>query len=188
MLTAEALLDYFAHYRTAFRAEFRSSYLVASDEDAAGTSDFRRWLDGAPAPDPQRKGSALAALRAELADGRRLCRVKVMSAVPTEYERYACEWGYALNVEVGEEVHIWDLAEMRLPTGVDGLPDFWLIDDVVVLGMRYDQDGRFLGADLSDDAELGRYLAVREALLAQAHDFRSWWAAHPGLRRGGAAA
>lgn len=184
LLEGDELLACFARYRSAFRAEFRSDYLVASDENAAGVSDFQRWLAGEDRPDPARKDAVLRDLHAELADGRRLYRVKVMSARPTDYERYACEWGYAYNVEAGEEIHIWDLAEHDLPAAAEGLPDFWLVDDAVLI-MHYDDRGAFEGAERADASALSRYVAAQKVLLTGARDFRRWWAAHPQLRRTG---
>jgi hypothetical protein len=178
---------HFRTYRSAFRAEFRDAYEVVSDQTAAGVSDFQRWLDGASEPDPDRKGASLQRLRDQLADGRRRYRVKVMHAPPTDYERYACEWGYALNAATGEEIHIWDLSEHPLPAAACGVPDFWLMDDTIVLIMHYDRDGRYEGAELADPVELPRYLAAREALLECATEFSQWWSAHPELRRRGAA-
>jgi hypothetical protein len=188
LLDVDELLAYFDHYRSAFRAEFRSDYLVVTDENAAGVSDFQRWLAGAESPDAERKGGVLQDLRDELADGRRLYRVKVMHAPPTDYERYAAEWGYAYNVEAGEEVHIWDLAKRPLPAEARDLRDFWLFNGESVLVMHYDEHGRYEGAELADPVDLPHYLAARDALLAGAEEFRQWWAAHPELRRRGAAA
>lgn len=185
LLSGAAFVALFRSYRTAFRAEFRENYRVESDRTADGTSDYERWAAGAEAPDAERKGALLQDLREELSDGRRLYRVKVMHRSP--YDLYSAEWGYAYNVQAGEEVRILDLHEQDLPQAAEGLPDFWLIDDRALL-MHYDDEDRFLGAGYAADADRPRYLAARDALLATAVDFQVWWSAHPELhhRRPGA--
>jgi hypothetical protein len=181
LLTGDDFLALFADYQEAFRAEFLHHYRVASDDTAEGASDFERWLAGAESPDPERKAGLLQDLRDELADGRRLYRVKVMSRTP--YDLYSAEWGYAFNVQAGEEVYIWDLVERpQLPPKTRYRTDFWLIDDRPV-DMLYNTNGRFLGASLAPRGDLPVYLAARDALLAGAVPFQSWWAAHPELHR-----
>ncbi|MGH3950164.1 MAG: DUF6879 family protein, partial [Pseudonocardiaceae bacterium] len=96
--------------RSLFRLETLECYEVASDG-----SDYRRYLDGEAEPDWARKQPWLDFLRAESASGRRRHRVRVIHDPPTDYERYACEWGYALNSAAGEEVRVLDLAETPLP-------------------------------------------------------------------------
>jgi hypothetical protein len=181
LLTGDDFLGLFENYREAFRAEFLHNYLVVSDNTADGVSDFERWLAGAEAPDPERKAGLLQDLRDELADGRRLYRVKAMSRTP--YDLYSAEWGYAYNIQAGEEVYIWDVLERALPDATFGFPDFWLIDDRVVV-MHYNLiDGEFLGASIAPHSDLPRYRAARDALLAEAVPFDTWWAAHPELHR-----
>ena len=189
LLAAGELRRYFASYGTAFRAELLPWYDVSSDRNAAGVSDFDRYIAGAPGPDPERKGASLQALRAQLAvPGRRRYRVKAMHNPPTDYERYACEWGYDLNVDAGEEIHVWDLAEHPLPEEARDLPDFWLLDEAFVLVMHYDPERRFIGAEPAPEAALPRFLDACDALVAGAQEFRPWYAARPHLRRRSAAA
>ena len=179
MLPEQELGDFFtSHFtHTAFRLELLPEYAVGTDG-----SDFQRWLDGAKEPTWERKNAFLDDLRADREAGRRNSRVKVMSARPTDYERYACEWGYALNAEF-EDIRVLDLASTALPEPLQGLQDFWLLDDAHVLVMHYDERGRFLGGKIAPDAELSRYQAAQRAAEAAAESFPTWWARRTDLRR-----
>lgn len=180
MLDEQQLGDFFAQHftRTAWRLELLPAYAVGTDG-----GDFQRWLDGAPEPMWSRKNMYLDALREDAAAGRSNARVKVMSAQPTDYERYACEWGYALNVKAGEDVRILDLAVCPLPGLLDGIQDFWLLDSTHVLVMHYDEHGRFEGGSVAEPGTVGRYQRARAGAVAASQPFQSWWARHPELRR-----
>jgi Family of unknown function (DUF6879) len=41
--------------------------------------------------------------------------VRIIHDPITDYERYACEWGYALNSPAGEIIRIINLAQTQLP-------------------------------------------------------------------------
>lgn len=173
MLNLDETVAFFdEHYaKSAFRLETLDSYNVESDGD-----DVARYLAGEPEPDPERKQPWLEELAAERAAGKRRYRVRVLSTPLSNYDRYACEWGYAPNTEAGEEVNILDVSETPRPPGLVD-EDFWLLDDEYVLRMVYDKDGRFVGVNLADDIE--PYRTARDAALAASEDFVSWWARHP---------
>ena len=173
MLTETELLEFFGTHLTksAFRLETLDHYDVASDGD-----DFRRFLAGEPEPDWERKNPWLETLRAEKEAGIREYRVRVLRTPLNDYVRYSCKWGYALNSEAGEEIHVLDLAERELPAEVVD-HDFWLLDDKHPLRMHYAENGEFIGAELVDN--LGRYQKARDAALAAAEPFAQWWACHP---------
>src|ERR687893_1155442 len=132
--------------RTAFRLETLQQYEVASDG-----SDFARYLAGEAEPTPERKQPWLDRLRSERERGLHRSRVRLVTHPVTDYTRYECEWGYAPNVEAGEEVLILDAGEAHVTdTDVEQLKqrgDFWLIDDAHVAVMHYGPDGQFLGAE-----------------------------------------
>lgn len=183
LLTAAQLGDIFARdcKESAFRAEFLPQYLVSTDQNADGVSDYDRWLAGADRPDPERKAAVLAMIEDERAAGIRTYRVKVMSERRSLYELYASAFGYAWNQilvdgEVtGEEIYIWDLAEHLLPEELWGMPDFWLLDDQLVILMHYDEDGAFIGAEQAPSRDLMTYLLARETLLRGSEPFHEWW-------------
>ncbi len=133
------------------RHAFRLETLDAYDVGSDG-EDVARYLRGERSPDPARKEPWLSQLRAE-------------RAVP--------------NDAAGEDIRILDLAERTRPAGLDIDHDFWLLDDQHVVRMHYDQDAHFTGAEVLEPAALPRYLAARDAGLAAAEPFSSYWRWHP---------
>jgi hypothetical protein len=181
-LDAAQLGEHLGRYRhTLFRMETLPAYAVTSDGD-----DFTRWLAGEREPTWERKNRWLDVLRAERAAGKASRRVRVLSEQLTEYERYSCEWGYALNAPAGEDIRVLHRGEHHLP--VDGdLEDFWIVDGGEVVVMRYDSDGRFLHADVvpasQPDREFYAYLWIADRMWESAEPFLDWWARHPELHR-----
>lgn len=170
--------------RSAFRLETLQAYEVASDG-----GDFRRYLDGEPTWTSERKQPWLDRLTAEHARGFHRWRVRVVTHPVTDYTRYECEWGYAPNVEAGEDVRILDIGERGWPTtGEFGTTDWWLITDdsdfVRAAVMRYAADGQFTGAvEITARTLLMGLVDERKRLWDAAEPFTSWWARHPELHR-----
>ena len=163
--------------RHAGRVELLDAYDVGSDG-----GDVARYLRGEPAPDPERKGAWLARLRAERVAGKLRQVVHVVRAPLSPYLRYEFEWGYLPNVAAGQDVRILDLAERPQPS-LDIDRDFWLLDGELAVRMHYDQDGRFVGAEVMPPSELPRYQAAWEAVLEAAEPFTSYWRRHPEYHR-----
>lgn len=61
--------------------------------------------------------------------------------------------------------------------------DFWLIDDRDGIRMHYYPDGRFLGAGPVGSDQVLRYQHCRDAAVAAAEPFVTWWARHPEERQ-----
>jgi hypothetical protein len=97
--------------RSLFRLEALPAYDVPTDR-----GDFPRYLAGEPAPDMERKGRWLDFLREQRAQGIDRHRVRVLRTPLSDYDRYACEWGY--NVPAGEDTRVLDLTERPLPAEV----------------------------------------------------------------------
>jgi len=175
VLTVEQLNELIESSRTSlFRWEALPCYEVATDG-----SDFGRWLAGEPEPNWARKQPWLDYLRAEAMTGRRRRRVRLIHDPPTDYELFACEWGYALNVRAGEEVLVLDLARTSLPTELVGVEDFWLVDDSRVVLMHYNDDATFRGATPLEAELTPRYRNAMLAARSSAEDFTQWWAGAP---------
>lgn len=172
MLDPSEAFEFFqAHFTTsAFRLEVLPYYAVDSDGD-----EYRRYLAGED-PEPGFKDGWLELLRQEQAAGKRRSRVRVLTPPLNDYLRYECEWGYAPNVEVGEEVSVLDLSEVEEPAALIA-EEFWLLDDAHVLRMIYDDQGELAGGEIATD--VAPYRAARDAALAAAEPFTSWWARHP---------
>jgi len=161
--------------RDLFRWETLPAYEVASD----GT-DYRRYLDGADAPTPERKQPWLDTLRAWAQQGRPRRRVRVIHDPITDYERYSCEWGYALNSQAGELIRVIDLAHTELPAELTRIPqDFWLIDGRDVVAMHYHPDGQFHRAEIMDPQHGAEYRTAADAAWELGKDFLTWWNQHP---------
>ena len=157
-----------------FRLETLDWYEVPSDG-----GDFRRYLAGEPAPDPARKATWHDRLRAERERGLYRQRVYIAREPLSDYARFECEWGHALNAAL-EDIRVLPLA--RVPAGVD-LADWWMIDGRDVVLMHYEDGGRFTGAQMAAPGETARYLAARAAAWDAAVPFTAWWDAHPQYHR-----
>lgn len=161
--------------RDLFRLETLPRYEVASDG-----SDYHRYLNGAPAPTPERKQPWLDYLTAERARGRTRRHLRMIHNPITDYERYACEWGYALNYPAGQHCRIIDLSTTALPPELTVIDhDFWLIDRGQVVRMHYTDEGQFEGASLVDPVDADPYRAVERVGWPLGVDFPIWWNAHP---------
>lgn len=160
-----------------FRMEVLPRYAVATDGD-----DYRRWRAGATEPTWARKGPWLATLRRERDNGQVSTRVRVLSAQVTDYERFACAFGYAHNVEAGEDIRVLHRGEHPLPEALID-QDYWLINDDVLITMVYDQDGAFVRAELDPGTDPQPYRRSRDAAWAAAEPFPTWWRRHPDLHR-----
>jgi hypothetical protein len=158
-----------------FRWETLPAYEVASDG-----SDYRRYLDGADAPTPERKQPWLDTLRMWAEQGRARRRVRIIHDPITDYERYACEWGYALNSQAGELIRIIDLTQTQLPQELTSIPgDFWLIDGRQVVAMHYEPGGQFRAAEVLDAARVAEHRRAAEVAWEMGEDFAVWWNQHP---------
>lgn len=171
----EALFDEFEH--AAFRMETLPRYTVDSETDR-----LRRYLNGEPLRIEPATREWLEFMADEIRSGKRWYKVHILRSPISEYLRFECEWGYAVSTEYGQEVYILDESERARPEGIPD-EDFWLFDEDTVARLHYDDEGRFLGAELADRAELPRYRRHRDLALEVAEPFTAWWGRHPEYRR-----
>lgn len=155
----------------AWRMEQLPAYAVDSDGD-----DFQRWLDGEPEPTWERKQLNFDGLAARAANGIRSERVRIFTAELTPYERYAAEWGYALNGPAGEDIRVLHRGEHVIPP-ILGF-DYWLINEAHVARMHYDDRGQWEAwedaPELLDDC-----LAEHDLTWSVAEHFELWYSRHP---------
>jgi hypothetical protein len=141
----------------AFRLETLPVYLV--DEE---TEQIAAWRAGRPRPersvrtDPWLRRIALTA-----AAGKSWRRVHVVRLPLSEYVTWELI-GYGENQTAGEQIRI---AERT--ASLAELPEFWLFDgdasSAYAAEMRYDADGRYLGAELATEpARLEELRAARD--------------------------
>lgn len=171
MIDLDTVNELFAtrYKRSAYRQEMLDWYDVASDG-----GDVARYLAGRPGPADNDAWREF--LQQEKTEGKRRYRVHVLSRPLSPYLRYECEWGYVPNVAAGEEIRILDLTDIERPAAlVDD--EFWVLDDELVLIMKYDEEGRFLGAEVPEDID--PYLRARDTAMSASTDFAAWWERHP---------
>jgi hypothetical protein len=142
----DALFDSF--HSTVVRLETLPAYSVGGAE-AQRLAAFRA---GEPRPERSvRTDPWLARIALTTIDGKSWSRVRIVDSPPTEYQRYQFA-SYRESQAVGERVSVIERADARY----DG-PDFWLFDagtpHARAVVMRYDDTGRWLGAELVTDPE-----------------------------------
>lgn len=143
----------------AFRLELLDSY--AAEEEAP----FRRFLDGRP-QDPAWREPWARFVRESVRAGKRIERVHVVGEPLSDYLRFELTCGYPAGSAAGEEIGIFPLSEY--PLHAYPRRDFWLFDDAAAV-MDYDDEGAFLGADVTRaPVELARYRAFRDFLVPRA--------------------
>lgn len=156
--------------RSLFRLEVQRAYDVPADGN-----DFQRYLAGEPSPDMERKQRWLDFLREQRAQGIYRHRVRVLRTPLSDYDRYACAWGYSYNVQAGDDTRILDLTDHPHLPGAWRWGDFWLVDDEHAIDMHYDETGRFLGAVKANPDTIDRYRATRDTAWEAAEPFNTWY-------------
>jgi len=137
--------------RSAFRLETLPAYSMPQEADMLAA--FRRGEevklpDDHPWP---------ALVRGATRTGKMMQRVRVVSHPLSVYLRFELTL-FHRSVEAGEDIRIASLDDH--PSLAVCSQDFWLFDDAVVVVLKYDSDGRFLGAEGATD--LGHFRAQRE--------------------------
>jgi hypothetical protein len=155
--------------REAFRLETLDDYSQSGGVDA-----YRAFLAGEPQPESYKSAGWVTTVRNATEAGKRMYRVHVVNRPLTDYLRFELGWGYVRNQEAGEEFHILDITEQ--PNPLADVPDFWMFDESSVVSMRYDDGGKFLGADIEPYA--AAWIKRRDAALASAVPFPAWWEQH----------
>ena len=144
--------------RSAFRLEMLDRYVAANEAEP-----FRRFLAGEP-QDPAWRQPWKQLVRAMLRDGKRMSRVHVVREPLSDYLEFELTRAYPANVAAGEDVRIF--LRRLYPALIFPAHDFWLFDDREAAVMIYDEDGNFLGADVtSDPGIIARYRQVRDSSM-----------------------
>jgi len=87
-------------------------------------------------------------------------RVRLVRKPITKYTEYSLEI-FKETIKYGDEIRI--LPEEKITSDLEKLKDFWLIDDSVVLDMKYSKIGEYLGFKVIDDMK--PYLKAKKYLL-----------------------
>lgn len=165
-LNTEQFGRYFADYeRSAWRLETQPTYTMPGEQDG-----LRRFLAGEPKPEGH-NAAWHERVRAMVAAGKSIGRVRTVRRPLTQYQRYQLAWGIPGNVAAGEDIRILDL------TGRDlGLPsqDFWLFDEAVVVHLNFRPDGTLIDRERVDNPNVELYLKWRDTALAHAVPLSEW--------------
>jgi len=152
---------------SAFRLELRQVYTMPGEQE-----ELARFRAGEQPPAAYHYGwlDTVAAARRH---GKTMRRVRVVYRPLTDYTRYEFSWGFAWNVEAGEDIRVLDLTGRARPALSDH--DFWLFDESMVVELLYREDGTQTGRELVEDPDLGAYLGWRDAAWESAIPFRDYW-------------
>lgn len=131
---------------TAYRLETLQRYDVSYEK-----AEFDRFLSGEtrgkfPGISKWIEGTVAKAVSA----GKRMHRVHVVEEPLSDYVRFECAWSYEHTSRAGEEIRILSVTKGEWP---DELPrhDYWLFDSSLLVAMYYEDDGRFISAEVVDD-------------------------------------
>lgn len=163
-LVGEAWKAYAKNFeRSAFRLEVQPTYTMPAEQDSV-----RRFLAGEPLPEGHNSEWHVT-VRANIAAGKTMQRVRVVRQPLTDYQRYGLAWSVPGNVAAGEDIRVLDLTGSPLPP----LPtfDFWLYDEKTVARLDYHMDGTQIGRELVEDADLTRYFEWRDYALKHSVPF-----------------
>lgn len=148
--------NYFEEFEhTAWRLETRRGY--ASDRSS---QKWQRFLKGEDiSSDPS--SAWRANVRAQVACGKRIERVRIVDSPPTEEQLFLLA-SAAGNNAAGEDIRsLWraDAEKLRLPA-----EDFWLLDSRQALVLHFDEGDGYLGSELvSDPARIVAFCQARDA-------------------------
>lgn len=135
--------------RFAFRLECLPEYQVP--QEAEWLAAFKR--DGSLPDLSPENDSWLKLVRTHVQHGCSMQRLRIVSHPLTDYERFELAL-FSASVKAGEDIRIAGFSPMSPIAGVErrsDMPDFWLFDDEVVMVLRYDGEGRFLGTEQARD-------------------------------------
>ena len=167
-LEGEAWSRYFRDFASsAFRLELRQVYTMPGEAD-----ELQRFRAGERPPAGYHYKWLDTVAEARRA-GKTMRRVRVVERPLTDYTEYEFAWGFAYNVEAGEDIRILDLTGRPRP----GLPDhdYWLFDESTVVKLMYRPDGTQIGRELVEAPDLSAYLGWRDATWRDAVPFRDYW-------------
>jgi hypothetical protein len=159
---ARHLQDY---ERSAWRLETQPIYTMPNEQRT-----LRMFLSGEPRPE-WHNADWHESVRAIVATGKTIGRVRTVRQPLTDYQRYQLAWGIPNNISAGEDIRILDLTDNNL-----GLPDqdFWLFDNSIVVHLNFNLDGTLLNIDQLESPDLSPYLRWQEIALKHAVSYAEY--------------
>jgi hypothetical protein len=161
--TLGALFRDFKH--SAFRLETHQTYTMPAE-----TANVARFLRGEPKPADHNKAWH-ESIRANLAAGKTMQRVKLVHRPLTDYTRCLFAWAIPGNTAAGEDYRIVDVTDHAVD-----LPeqDFWLFDGHTVALLNFNPDGTLRDRDLVEGADVSQYLHWRDVALSESVPFSEY--------------
>lgn len=168
MGSSRSLSDLFDSFeREAFRLETLDDYSKSGSVEA-----YKAFLAGEGKPEGY-NSDWVSEIRGYVNEGKRIYRAHILSRPLTPYLRFELGWGYQTNMIGGEEFFVLDTTEQ--PNPLEGVEDFWLFDDSTVGVLRYDDAGKFRGAEVLSGGRAAEFIAHKEKALSHAQPFAEWW-------------
>lgn len=165
ILSEDEFADLLSTYRhTAFRFEAQPSYAIGEER-----AELDRFLAGSPlrpSEVPWRR-AYLDRIAGQAQTGKRRTRVRVFDEPPTDYQRWLI-WTTRWYTAAGEDIRYLPRSQAERI----GLPleaDWWLLDDRLVIFMRFTSAGEMAGDELITDPDaIAFYRTWRDAAIAHA--------------------
>lgn len=151
--------------RSAWRLETQPTYTMPNEQ-----AGLALWRAGAPKPTGHNEAWH-ETVRANVAAGKSIGRVRTVRDPLTEYQRFQIDWGIPGNVAAGEDIRILDLTQygLRLPE-----QDFWLFDDSIVVHLNFNPDGTLIDIEQIENPDLSMYLTWRDLATKHAVPFSDY--------------
>lgn len=155
--------------RTAFRLETLQRYDVTYEQE-----EFARFLAGESRGEFPGIKSWCETVAAAAAAGKYMHRVHVITEPISDYVRFECGWAYEHTVPAGEDVRLIVVAEGDWPAEIPHY-DYWLFDSADLVAMHYDEQGKFLFGELTDDPDrIGQANQWRDLAVARSIPYRQY--------------
>lgn len=151
--------------RSAWRFETQPTYAMPREQE-----NIQQFLTGEPMPEGH-NAPWHERVRAMVAAGKSIGRVRTVKYPLTDYQRYWLAWAVPGNTEAGEDIRILDLTnlELNLPS-----QDFWMFDEAEVVHLNFRPDGTLINVDRQDSPDIGQYIRLRDVAQAHAVRFNDW--------------
>ena len=105
------------------------------------------------------------------AEGKSNGRVHIVTQPLSEYLQFEFSRYYGMHVEAGEEIRILDVTNR--PNPLDGVQDFWMFDQVEVVLMNYEADGRQINREVFE-GDASQFVEYKRIAVVESVPFREY--------------
>lgn len=151
--------------REAWRLETLPQYLVPQEAE-----EFAAFREGRP-PSPHTASSYMERVSRQRAEGKSNGRVHIVTQPLSEYLQFEFSRYYGMHVEAGEEIRILDVTNR--PNPLDGVQDFWMFDQVEVVLMNYEADGRQINREVFE-GDASQFVEYKRIAVVESVPFREY--------------